>query len=62
MASDEVKLILALLLLRYDFRYPDGQSRPRNLNADENVFPEMSARLLIKKREPTKGLEATIGF
>ncbi|KAI0009521.1 P450 monooxygenase No.2 [Xylariaceae sp. FL0662B] len=50
-AASEAKLILCHLLLRYDFRYPEGQSRPRNLLFSENLIPDPSARVLIHKRE-----------
>jgi ent-kaurene oxidase len=49
-ASNEIKILLSYLLLRYDFKYPDGQSRPLNLSADENLYPDPSARVLLRKR------------
>ncbi|KAI1454028.1 cytochrome P450 monooxygenase [Annulohypoxylon moriforme] len=49
-ASNEIKIILAHLLLRYDFKYPAGQGRPRNLFADENIYPDPAARLLMRER------------
>ncbi|KAK9775109.1 putative Cytochrome P450 monooxygenase [Seiridium cardinale] len=50
-ASNEIKLLLSYLLLRYDFKYPVGQTRPQNLSADENLYPDPSARVLIRKRQ-----------
>ncbi|KAK5637322.1 hypothetical protein RRF57_013034 [Xylaria bambusicola] len=49
-ASNEIKMILGHLLLRYDFQYPTGQGRPQNLNADENLYPDPSARVLVRRR------------
>ena len=49
-ASAELKMIIAHLILRYDFKYPEGKGRPANLNADEFLYPDPAARLLIKRR------------
>ncbi|RAL02624.1 cytochrome P450 [Aspergillus ibericus CBS 121593] len=50
-ASSEAKLLLCNLLLRYEIRLPDGQTRPRNLLVAENLVPDPSARLLFRKRD-----------
>ncbi|KAL0262791.1 hypothetical protein SLS55_001764 [Diplodia seriata] len=50
-AANEIKMILAHLLLNFDFAYPEGKGRPRNLSADENVYPDPEARLLMRRRE-----------
>ncbi|EGD92135.2 hypothetical protein H112_00209 [Trichophyton rubrum D6] len=50
-ASNEIKMIITELLLRYDFKYPEGQERPRSLGADENLYPDPDARVLIRRRE-----------
>ena len=49
-ASAELKMIIAHLILQYDFKYPDGKGSPANLNADEFLYPDPDARLLIKRR------------
>jgi cytochrome P450 len=47
----EVKLILARLLSQYEFQFPERiQSRPKNLYADENVFPDPNANVMIRIR------------
>lgn len=46
----EIKLILARLLSQYEFRFPDGQGRPLNMYADENVFPDPKARIMMRRR------------
>ncbi|KAI1130862.1 cytochrome P450 [Nemania abortiva] len=51
-AIGEIKLILARLILQYDFRFPEGvQSRPRTFYADENMFPDPNARIMMRLRE-----------
>lgn len=49
-AANEIKIILATMLLRYDFKYPDGKGRPVNMTADENVYPDPAARVLLRHR------------
>lgn len=49
-ASDELKLILGHLIMKYDMSFLPGQSRPVNLNADEFMYPDPTARLRIKER------------
>lgn len=49
-ASQQIKMILGHLILRYDFKYPEGQGRPRNLYSDENIYPDPAARVLIRRR------------
>ncbi|GME35460.1 cytochrome p450 monooxygenase [Neofusicoccum parvum] len=49
-AAAEIKMLLAQLLLDYDFKYPQGQGRPINLSADDWLFPDPNARLLIRRR------------
>ncbi|KAE8375461.1 cytochrome P450 [Aspergillus bertholletiae] len=50
-ASNEIKIIMAHLLTEFEFKYPPGASRPRNLTADENLYPDPSARLLMRRRK-----------
>ncbi|KAI1500520.1 cytochrome P450 monooxygenase [Biscogniauxia marginata] len=54
-ASNEIKIILIHLLLRYELRYPEGQGRPQNLSVDENIYPDPSARVLIRARQEAAG-------
>ena len=49
-AANELKMILGELLLNYDFKYPKGQTRPVNINADEFLYPDPHARLLMRRR------------
>lgn len=49
-AAHEIKMILAHIILHYDLAYPTGKGRPINLIVDGSVYPDPSARLLIKKK------------
>lgn len=49
-ASQQIKLILGHLLLQFDFRFLEGQVRPVNMCSDENVYPDPTARILIRRR------------
>lgn len=52
-AGQLIKMILVHLLLRYDFKYPDGTGRPKNYYFDENIAPDPKARILIRRRDQT---------
>lgn len=49
-AVGEIKTILVRLLSEFDWKYPVGKGRPKNMYANENVFVDPNARLLMKKR------------
>ena len=50
-ASVMMKLLLATLILEYDFEYPEGQSiRPPNSVMDLHVLPNMKQKIVLKKR------------
>jgi cytochrome P450 len=48
-ASLEIKNILVRLLMNYDFKLPDGETRPPNLSAHEYIFPNPEGRILFRK-------------
>nr|BAM84045.1 cytochrome P450 monooxygenase [Tolypocladium album] len=50
LASDELKMTLSALLLRYDFKYPDGSSRPTNKHIDEFPYVDPETPLLMRRR------------
>ncbi|KAI3343377.1 P450 monooxygenase [Ustulina deusta] len=50
-ASNELKLLFSTLLLRYDFKFKDGQQRPKSVNIDEFLFADPEAEVLIRERE-----------
>lgn len=49
-AANELKLILARLIEEFDFMYPDGQTRPANLNVDEFLYSDPTRTLLMRRR------------
>ncbi|KAK8103052.1 cytochrome P450 monooxygenase [Apiospora sp. TS-2023a] len=49
-AVAEIKLVLMRLLLEFDFRLPPGKERPATRYADENVFMDPHAKLLMRTR------------
>ncbi|KAI8648839.1 Ent-kaurene oxidase [Fusarium sp. Ph1] len=53
-ASNEMKLVLANLLLLYDFKLPEGTGRPRNITIDSDMVPDPRARLYVRKRAPSR--------
>ncbi|KAG5978524.1 hypothetical protein E4U55_006093 [Claviceps digitariae] len=53
-ASNEIKLVLTNLILRYEFKFPNGRGRPRNFTIDSDMFPDPRARLCVKIRSPVK--------
>ena len=50
-ASCEIKLVLAHLILRYDFKFPEGCGRPANMTAHDLSFPDMSREILMRDRK-----------
>ncbi|KAL8941729.1 MAG: hypothetical protein Q9211_001705 [Gyalolechia sp. 1 TL-2023] len=50
-ASLMMKLLLATLILGYDFEFPPDQTwRPSNVVVDVHVLPDMKRQILIKRR------------
>ncbi|KAL8940343.1 MAG: hypothetical protein Q9216_002855 [Gyalolechia sp. 2 TL-2023] len=53
-ASMELKLLLAHLLLKFDFRFPEGKKRPASIVVDEFLGPNPWARVLVRRRVARK--------
>jgi len=53
MASNVIKMVLGLVLLNYDLKFPEGQGRPRSLPAFEYSFPNPKGRVLLRERRAT---------
>lgn len=50
-ASNEIKMIIAYLLLHYDFRFPDHvKTRPQSMSAETQYLPDHGATVLVRKR------------
>lgn len=52
----ELKMLLAHLLLKYDFRFQHGTARPANLVIDEFLGPNPWAKVLVRKRQGFVGM------
>lgn len=49
-AIAEAKIILVKLLSEFDFRFRDSECRPKDMFTDEQMFPDPTARLMVRKR------------
>jgi cytochrome P450 len=56
-ASNEIKIVLAHLLLQYDFKFPDDQGRPKGLSHGPDCMTDPKARILFKARTPEVSLD-----
>lgn len=45
-----IKILVAHLIVNYDFKFPDGKGRSSNVAAHEYLFPDLEARILIRER------------
>lgn len=56
-ASAQIKLVLCLMLIRYEFKFPDGQTeRPKNWVKDEKTGPNMEQIVMIRQRASASGI------
>jgi hypothetical protein len=51
-AVNEVKLMLAIFLLRYDFKI-ENAVRPKDWEFQSQIIPDMNAKILIRRRRST---------
>jgi cytochrome P450 len=50
-ANDEMKLIIATILVEYDFKFPDGQmTRPVGYYRDDTLMPNQKQQIMLRKR------------
>lgn len=49
-ASNEIKVLLAELLLRYDFKFKEGQGQPADYVTETIVAPDPTVELLFRER------------
>ena len=57
-AVNEVKMIVAALLIGFEFKQVNGEGRPRNIMLDEFVFPTPGACLMVRRRAVREGVPA----
>jgi len=55
-AAMELKIILAQLLLKYDFSLPPNTSRPKNIILNGGVFPDPKAEIVFRHRHTEKAV------
>ena len=48
-ASNEIKVILVGLLMRYEFKFMEGMGRPENVLARTQINPNRAAEVLFRK-------------
>ncbi|KFY24017.1 hypothetical protein V491_02323 [Pseudogymnoascus sp. VKM F-3775] len=53
-AVGEIKTIVARLLVEFEFKYPEGKSRPRSIGLNEFSLPDPGARLMMRIRKDVK--------
>ena len=52
-ASNEIKVILVGLLLRYEMRFKDGEGRPKDVLARTQINPNRGAEVLFRRQQKT---------
>lgn len=50
-AANEIKVIMALFLIRYDFKFKAGESRPRNIAFELQNMADPGVEILVKRRK-----------
>lgn len=51
-ASNEIKVLLVHLLMKYDFKFEKEQSRPKSLELGTEIVCNPKVKMLFKAREP----------
>ncbi|XRM46627.1 hypothetical protein ABZX51_009656 [Aspergillus tubingensis] len=49
-AANEIKILLAHIIMKYDLRFPDGQSRPANWEIGQDLICDQTAQVLFRAR------------
>lgn len=57
-AANEAKILLTHLLLKYDWKFAEGSTRPRNLEVGMESITDPTVQLLFRSREPEIDLTA----
>ncbi|KAI4099651.1 MAG: hypothetical protein L6R37_005882 [Teloschistes peruensis] len=53
LASYTIKLVVAMLLVRFDIGFPKGKGRPRNIRFADAMFPYPNGEILLEERKKT---------
>lgn len=52
-ASSEIKMVMAHLLLNYDFKFEDPNAqRPKNISFELQNSPDLGVKVLLRRRHP----------
>ena len=57
-AANELKIMLAYLVLNYDIKFEEEGKRPANIRFGPADLPSHSAQVLFRKRRPTVAVAA----
>ncbi|PYH65867.1 cytochrome P450 [Aspergillus vadensis CBS 113365] len=49
-AANEIKILLAYIIMKYNLRFPDGQSRPANWEIGQDLICDQTAQVLFRAR------------
>ena len=49
-AANEIKIILVHLILNYDIKLSEGESRPKNIFTEGGMIPDPQGKVWLKKR------------
>ncbi|KAI7784792.1 cytochrome p450 [Diaporthe eres] len=58
-AANEVKIALAHLLMKYDWRLPEGHD-PQDINVGSGVVVNPELRLLVRRRQEVLDLDSLL--
>lgn len=50
-AMNEIKVLLANMIMNYDWRFKDGIERPQNLFIGTMIAPDPKVEVIFKKRK-----------
>lgn len=48
--ANKIKVLLVRMLMKYDFKYPEGESRPRNITLGDATLTNTTRNLMMKER------------
>lgn len=51
LAANGIKLLLVHLLMKYDFKYAEGQKRPSSIMYEENMAPNPEGTVMMRERK-----------